>query len=54
MIHRYRQDDAAQLVGVIREANAVVAKQFNITLDNNPKHPSFYTEEWLAKDIARG
>jgi GNAT superfamily N-acetyltransferase len=54
MIHRYRQDDAAQLVSVICEANAVVAKQFDITLDNNPKHPSFYTEEWLAKDIARG
>ena len=54
MIHRYQQDDAVSLVTVIREANNVIAKQFDITFENNPKHPSFYTEEWLAKDIARG
>lgn len=54
LIRQARQADAAHLVNVICQANNVVAKQFGITFDNNPKHPSFYTEAWLMNDFTRG
>ncbi len=47
-------DNAEQLAYIISQANKEVAKQFNINRDNNPKHPSFYTKEWVLADFDRG
>lgn len=46
--------DATSLAEIIREANKPVASQFNLTMENNPKHPSFYTEKWVHDDFERG
>ncbi|MGS2717189.1 GNAT family N-acetyltransferase [Eionea flava] len=51
---KIQESDHEYVVTVIAESNAVVAEQFGISRQNNPKHPSFYTQEWLASDIARG
>jgi diamine N-acetyltransferase len=48
------EHDIDQVVEVIRQANQLVADQFGITADNNPKHPSLYTSDWLLADLARG
>ena len=48
------QQDVDQVVEIIRQANQIVADQFGITADNNPKHPSLYTNDWLLADLARG
>jgi len=48
------QQDVDQVVEIIRQANQIVADQFGITADNNPKHPSLYTSDWLLADLARG
>ena len=47
-------DDAVQIASIISEANKDVADQFDITFENNPKHPSFYTKDWVASDLNRG
>jgi hypothetical protein len=47
-------EDAEQIAAIISEANKDIAKQFNINKDNNPKHPSFYTKEWVLSDFTRG
>ncbi len=39
---------------IISQTNMDVAEKFEITLENNPKHPSFYTKEWVVSDIDRG
>jgi len=54
VIRPLKPDDVVNVVAIICEANVVVARQFGITCENNPKHPSFYTPEWLASDIAKG
>lgn len=53
-ISALQTSDHDYVVKVIAEANTVVAEQFGISRKNNPKHPSFYTPEWLAGDLARG
>jgi len=47
-------DDAKQIALIVSEANKDVAEQFSIDFDNNPKHPSFYTKEWVLSDFDRG
>ena len=45
--------DASILASLISDANKDVAKQFKITSINNPKHPSFYTKEWVESDFQK-
>jgi ribosomal protein S18 acetylase RimI-like enzyme len=47
-------NDADQLASIISNANKDVAENFDITFENNPKHPSFYTKKWVLKDFERG
>lgn len=47
-------EQAKLIAHTVREANRDVAIKFNLTKDNNPKHPSFYTESWVLSDFARG
>jgi GNAT superfamily N-acetyltransferase len=47
-------DDAEQIASIVSEANKDVADQFDITFENNPKHPSFYTKDWVLSDLSRG
>jgi diamine N-acetyltransferase len=48
------EEDAAWIAAIIRESHQDVARMFAITEDNNPKHPSFCTTEWVLKDFRRG
>ena len=45
---------ADQIAFIISESNKDVAKKFNLTRENNPKHPSFYNKEWVLSDFDRG
>ena len=47
-------DNAEKLALIISSSNKDVAEKFDITFKNNPKHPSFYTKEWVIKDMERG
>ena len=42
------------LASLISESNKDVAIQFGISFDNNPKHPSFCTPEWISSDFDKG
>lgn len=46
--------DAQTIAGIISISNKDVAEKFGITINNNPKHPSFYDEEWVLSDFERG
>jgi GNAT superfamily N-acetyltransferase len=46
--------DAEIIAFIISQANKDVAEKFELTIDNNPKHPSFYTREWVRADFDRG
>lgn len=46
--------DAEIISFIVSQANKDVAEKFELTLENNPKHPSFYTKEWVLSDIDRG
>jgi len=48
------EGDAEQLALIISEANKDVAQQFDITMRNAPKHPSFCTKAWVLSDLKRG
>lgn len=57
MIHQIQiasLSDAEKLALIVRNSNKDVADKFDITFENNPKHPSFYTKEWVLKDFERG
>lgn len=43
-----------ELASIIREANESVAVKFNLNLENNPKHPSFCTREWVLQGMEKG
>jgi diamine N-acetyltransferase len=45
--------DIDTLSNIIRTANRDVAKRFNLTVDNCPKHPSNCSNEWIIKDLHR-
>ena len=47
-------DDVSLISGLVSECFRDVAERFNLTLENCPKHPSHYTDEWVEKDLARG
>ena len=47
-------DEVALLCRLIRDSFRDVAERFDLTLENCPKHPSNYTEEWVQKDFKRG
>lgn len=49
-----KPEDAIQIASIISEANKDVAKLFNITIENTPKHPSFCTDEWVRSGFERG
>ena len=46
--------DAEKIAGIVSEANKDVAESFNITCEDTPKHPSFYTQDWVLADFKRG
>ena len=46
--------DIDRLAGLICSSFADVAKRFQLTPENCPKHPSNYTCDWVEKDLARG
>lgn len=48
------RNDAQNIAAIISEANQPVAHAFGITIENNPKHPSFYTAQWVLSDFDRG
>ncbi|NVK71992.1 MAG: GNAT family N-acetyltransferase [Oceanospirillaceae bacterium] len=47
-------DQSDVIAQLIRETNRPVAKQFAITQDNGPKHPSFCQTSWVENDFERG
>lgn len=49
-----KSENAIQIASIISEANKDVAKLFNITIENTPKHPSFCTAEWVRSGFERG
>jgi GNAT superfamily N-acetyltransferase len=48
------EEDASQIAALIRTSHQDVARMFAITRDNNPKHPSFCTTDWVLSDCKRG
>ena len=46
--------DARQIATLIRESHRDVAQMFGLTRENNPKHPSFCTTDWVLADFKRG
>jgi ribosomal protein S18 acetylase RimI-like enzyme len=53
-ILRATQEDAEKIAAIVRESHRDVAQMFNLTLENNPKHPSFCTQDWVLSDFQRG
>ena len=47
-------EDVAVLTGIIQQAYQDVARRFNLTPENCPKHPSNCTDTWVKRDLARG
>ena len=46
--------NAKTIAKIISTSNQDVAIQFGIDKENNPKHPSFYNEEWVLSDFEKG
>ncbi len=49
-----KETDAEKIAFIVSEANKDVAKLFGLTIQNTPKHPSFYTPDWVLSDFKRG
>lgn len=49
-----RPEDADRIAAIIRASHQDVAQMFHITRDNNPKHPSFCSRDWVLADFERG
>lgn len=47
-------DQKKELVGVISESNATVARDLNLTQENAPTNPAFITYEALAESMSKG
>jgi len=47
-------EDAERIATIIRKSHRDVARMFTITQENNPRHPSFCTADWIAADFHRG
>ena len=48
------QKDIEVLVETIRRSFQDVAKRFDLTRENAPRHPSNCTNDWIQKDMERG
>ena len=46
--------EAERIAQIIRESNKDVAELFGLNFKNAPKHPSFYTKNWVLSDFERG
>jgi predicted N-acetyltransferase YhbS len=46
--------DIIRITAIIRAAFGIVARRFDLTPENCPKHPSNCSEHWVARDLARG
>jgi len=46
--------DVSLISGLIRESFHDVARRFELTVENCPKHPSNCTGEWIQNDSSRG
>lgn len=46
--------DARQIAALIRRSHRGVARIFAVTEENNPRHPSFCTADWIEADFRRG
>lgn len=46
--------DLALIATLVSVSNQDVAQAFGLNGENCPKHPSFYTESWVAADLQRG
>lgn len=53
-IRTAKRSDAETIACIISDANKDVAGQFGITLENNAKHPSFCTKDWVLNDMGKG
>ncbi|THB73897.1 MAG: N-acetyltransferase [Desulfobulbaceae bacterium] len=53
-IRKAEQSDIAQITRVIQDSYSTVAKQYDLTPANCPKHPSNCTAQWIERDFARG
>jgi len=53
-IVKAKASDSQIIANIISLSNEDVAKLFMITRNNNPKHPSFYNEQWVLSDLNRG
>jgi len=49
-----KPEDAVNIAFIVSNANKDVAELFNITFENTPKHPYFYTSDWVLSDFERG
>jgi N-acetylglutamate synthase-like GNAT family acetyltransferase len=47
------KNDAQIISDIISNSNKDVAKQFDLNINNAPKHPSFYTKEWVISDFEK-
>lgn len=54
MIRAMTVEEVPLAAGIIRRAFATVARDYNLTRENCPAHPSFLTEERLQGEIERG
>jgi N-acetylglutamate synthase-like GNAT family acetyltransferase len=46
--------ELATIAMLVSASNKDVALKFGLNTDNCPKHPSFYTAEWVKSDLERG
>jgi len=53
-IYKADKDDVGLIARLVGESNKDVAIRFNLNINNNPKHPSFYTADWAKSDFERG
>ena len=53
-IREASSDDIPVLPCLIRNAYADVARRFDLTPENCPRHPSNCKEEWIENDFSRG
>ena len=54
MVRAAAKTEADLLAGIIAASHADVARRFNLTPANCPKHPSNCTPAWIERDLARG
>ncbi len=53
-IYTANTSNADTIANIVAIANQDVAEKFGLNHDNNPKHPSFYTRDWVLDDFKGG